>query len=134
MELPPKRTVVWKRRKLIYTAGPYRADTIQGVVQNIREAEYWAARLWAAGASVICPHKNTGLLDGIHGMTCQEWLAGDFEQIIRCGALFLLPNWHNSKGTLDEIAVAQEYGIRIFQTEQYPECVKWLQEVDDGER
>lgn len=33
-------------QKLAYIAGPYRADTIHGIVQNIRKAEAVAIKYW----------------------------------------------------------------------------------------
>ena len=118
-----------RRKKLIYTAGPYRSKLgIHGVVQNIREAEEWMTMLWVNGASVICPHKNTALLDGIYGLKGEDWLDGDFVQVERCDALFLLPGWETSDGTRQEIEVAKAAGIRIFTYEEFDKVLEWLNE------
>jgi len=118
-----------RRTKLIYTAGPYRSkDGIRGVVENIRAAESWMAMIWEAGASVICPHKNTALLDGISGMKAEDWLDGDFVQVERCDAVFLLPGWEDSEGTRQEIEVAKAAGVRIFDWRNYQELLDWINE------
>ena len=49
-------------------AGPYRADTIYGVAQNIQKARDVALRLWKLGYAAICPHSNTAFLM-VHVMT-----------------------------------------------------------------
>jgi len=46
--------------KLIYIAGPFRADTLFGIEKNVMMAREYAAAVWAAGAVGICPHANTG--------------------------------------------------------------------------
>ena len=65
--------------KLSYIAGPYRSDTINGIVQNIRNAEKVAIKYWRLGYAVICPHKNTALFDGL--LPDHVWLEGDIEII-----------------------------------------------------
>jgi len=118
-----------KRKKLVYTAGPYRSKLgIRGIVENIQTAEYWMAYLWWLGVSVICPHKNTALLDGAYGMTGDDWLDGDFVQVERCDAVFLLPNWQESSGALQEIDVAEAAGIPIFEHTDLEDFKRWMEE------
>jgi len=90
--------------KLAYISGPYRAETPHGIVENIRNAEAVAIELWRMGYAVICPHKNTALLDG----ACDDdvWLEGDLEMLRRCDVVVVLPKWVESEGTMDEIEEA----------------------------
>ena len=90
--------------KVIYIAGPYRGKTIHETLENIRKAEKVAIKYWQMGHAVICPHKNTALLDG----TCKEetWLTGYIEIMKRCDTVVLVPGWKESEGSIAEYMVA----------------------------
>lgn len=93
--------------KVIYVAGPYRADTEWGVVQNIRHAEEAAIRLWKEGWAVLCPHKNSALLGGSLGdVDDSTWLAGGLELLRRSDAIYMLKGWSNSSGAVKEFQLA----------------------------
>ena len=98
--------------KVIYVAGPYRAQTEWGLVENIRRAEEVAIALWKKGWAVICPHKNTAHFGGL----CEDhvWLDGGFEILKRCDAVCLVIGWEKSEGTQQEIVVAKKHGLTIF--------------------
>lgn len=87
--------------KTAYVAGPYRADTVRGIVENIRRAEEVALELWKLGFAVICPHMNSALFDG----ACDDsvWLAGSLELMRRSDIVVLVPGWEDSQGTLAEV-------------------------------
>jgi nucleoside 2-deoxyribosyltransferase len=110
-----------KKMKVIYIAGPYRAETVRGVVENIRLAESAALSIWRNGHVAICPHLNTALFDG----ACPDdvWLAGDLEILKRCDAVLLVGRWEQSKGTQAEIAFAAKNNIPVFW--DYVEVVDW---------
>jgi len=97
-----------------YTAGKYRAESEWELEENIRLAEYWAARCWKIGLAVICPHKNTAHFGNCMGIEDQVWLDGDLEIIKRCDILIVLPNWATSSGTKAEIKLAKELFMPIF--------------------
>jgi len=98
--------------KVAYVSGPYRADTVNGIVQNIRRAEKVAVELWQMGYAVICAHKNTALLDGI----CDDdvWMKGDIEILKRCDLVIMIPEWQRSQGSLHEWDAAQLSEIPTF--------------------
>lgn len=100
--------------KLAYVIGPYRADTIYQVRLNIMNAEYVALWLWKNGFAVICPHKNTGLLDG----ECPDetWLKGDIEILSRCDFAVCVRGWEGSKGSVDEVKYCKENGIPVYES------------------
>lgn len=110
--------------KLVYVAGPYRAPTEFGVLENIRNAEALALRVWKAGAACICPHKNTAFFGG--AADDSVWLAGDIEMMIRCDAVIVTDGWHRSSGTRDEIRIAKERGIPVFYGSEWPSFIRWL--------
>lgn len=91
--------------QLVYISGPYSADTIRGVVRNIRVAEEAAIRFWQAGYAVLCPHLNSSMLDGI--VPYEQFIAGDLLMIERCDIVAMLPNWRKSKGAVIEHAHAE---------------------------
>ena len=98
--------------KLAYIAGPYRNLDICGVVENIRRAESVAVKYWKLGYAVICPHKNTALLDG----HCPDsvWLEGDLEMVRRCDVVVAMRDWVNSAGARAEVALANELDIPVI--------------------
>ena len=98
--------------KVVYIAGPYRSKTISGVVQNIRNAEKIALKYWKLGYAVICPHKNTSLLDGY----CDDkiWLEGDLEILKRCDIIVMMSNYIKSSGSASELNFAKENNIDII--------------------
>jgi predicted mannosyl-3-phosphoglycerate phosphatase (HAD superfamily) len=92
--------------KVIYVAGPFRADTSWEMEQNVRRAEEVALELWKLGAAVICPHSNTRFYQG--EADDQVWLDGDIEILKRCDAVYMLPDWTESVGASEEHKVAVE--------------------------
>jgi hypothetical protein len=117
--------------KIVYTSGPYRAATPNGVARNIQEADRYAALLWAMGAAVICPHKNTAFLDGVISVDPEEdgngWITGDITMVRRCDAIFMLPRWQKSRGALQELKAAYEEKILIFSHHSLVVLKEWLE-------
>lgn len=101
-----------KQKKVAFISGPYRAETIAGVVANIRAAEAVAAKYWRLGYAVICPHKNSALMDGI----CPDevWLSGDLEILRRCDVIVMMSNYIESSGAVDELEVARLQGLAVI--------------------
>lgn len=98
--------------KVAYIIGPYRAKTVYGMVQNIKRAEKVALKYWEKGYAVICPHKNTGLLDG--QVDDEVWLKGDRELIKRSDVIVVMKNWEKSKGSVKEIELAKMLNKEII--------------------
>lgn len=109
--------------KLVYVAGPYRAPSEWDVVQNIRRAEELALRVWRAGASCMCPHKNTAFFGG--AAADSVWLEGDLEMVRRCDAVVCVPGWQKSAGARGEVACATRHGIPVFET--FEDLESWLE-------
>lgn len=98
--------------KLIYVAGPYRAKTEWGLIQNIRNAEAVALEIWKMGMVAYCPHKNTAHFGG----ACQDkvWLDGGLEVLRRCDGLVMIKGWSGSEGAIAEENEAGKFSIPIF--------------------
>lgn len=108
--------------KVVYVAGPYRADTEYEVLLNIQAAERLALQIWKAGAACICPHKNTAFFGG--AADDNVWLTGDLEIVRRCDAVVCTSNWRTSQGASGEVAYARSLGTPVF--ECFEDFEKWL--------
>lgn len=100
--------------RIIYIAGPYRNESIWGTLQNIRRAEMAALQYWRKGFAVICPHKNSALMDGAQNTSEDTWLNGDLEILSRCDVVVALPGWKNSAGASQEVEHARSLGIPVW--------------------
>jgi nucleoside 2-deoxyribosyltransferase len=101
-----------KSLKVVYIAGPFRANSAWDVERNIRRAEELALWVWRAGAVALCPHTNTRFFQG--AADDDIWLKGDLELLRRCDAVLLVASRETSAGTLDEILYACDNGIPVF--------------------
>jgi len=101
--------------KRAYVAGPYRADTEHGVVENIRRAGDVSLELWKLGFAALCPHMNTALFGG--AANDDVWLAGDLEWLQFAELVVLVPGWRGSAGTLLEKRTAEHLGIPVYEWE-----------------
>ena len=99
--------------KLAYIVGPYRSKKgIKGVVDNIRRAEKVALKYWKLGYCVICPHKNTALMDGVD--TDKMFLEGGLELVAKCDVIVAMKGWKKSAGSTFEIGFAIELNKEII--------------------
>lgn len=98
--------------KLIYVAGPYRAETPWGVELNVRKAELASKHLWGMGIANICPHTQGRYFD--KEIPDDVILKGMINIMMRCDAVLVVGNWKKSQGTLAEMARAEEHGKPIF--------------------
>lgn len=98
--------------RLVYIAGPFRAENAWKVEQNIRSAEALALEVLRAGFAAICPHSNTRFFDG--ALPDAVFLEAGLEILRRCDAVLLVKGWEDSKGTHAEIAEAYDRGIPVF--------------------
>jgi hypothetical protein len=99
--------------QVAYIAGPYRATTPRGIVENIRAAESVALKWWRLGYAVICPHTNTALFDG--AAPDSVWLNGDLEILRRCDVVVMVPGWERSEGATEERRVAMSLGMEVIE-------------------
>jgi len=104
------------KRKLVYLAGPYTGD----VEKNLSAAVDIAADLTNMGFSVICPHANSHWVHlrmaakGYAPLDPVNWYEFDFEILLRCDYLVLMPNWKQSTGARLERVFAEQHGIRVY--------------------
>ncbi|MGB2984818.1 MAG: DUF4406 domain-containing protein [Phycisphaerae bacterium] len=110
--------------KVVYLAGPYRADTEYKVHVQIQEAERLALEVWRCGGGCICPQKNTAYFGG--ALPDSVWLEGDLELVRRADAVIMAPGWMGSSGAVQERTLALELGKPVF--ESIDELRRWISE------
>ena len=100
------------RMKLVYVAGPYRADTDDEVYENIQRARQRAKRHWQKGHAVFCPHLNTAFFSGV--VPEEQFVKAGLLFLSKCDIVALPPNWELSRGTIEEVALAEELGLSFI--------------------
>ena len=98
--------------KVVYVAGPYRNNTVLGTMANIDRARKVAMVIWKMGYVAVCPHTNSALFDEVTHESV--FLKGYLELVKRCDVVVVVPNYHESEGTLAEIEVALLNGIPVI--------------------
>ena len=103
--------------KIAYIIGPYRAETIYGIRQNIIAAELLGAEVAKLGAFPYIPHKNTAFFDGL--APDELWLGGNLEIIRRGIADFAVVGygWEKSSGSKGEISEFKAMGLPVLYRE-----------------
>lgn len=107
--------------KLAYVIGPYRDERgLWYIEQNIHRAKLLAIKLWRNGYSVLCPHCNSGLMDG--GASDKQFLAGDLAWLQFADVAFVVPSIPGLKdvddsiGSVEEIQFCQDCKIPVIRT------------------
>ena len=115
--------------KVVYVAGPYRAEKEWFIKKNIDNAEKASIEVWRNGGVVICPHKNSAFLGG----ACDEhnFLVGGLELLKRSDAIYVISTYNEdtgviSEGTLEEIKLAEQLNYPIFY--EMDKLIEWLKE------
>jgi hypothetical protein len=98
--------------KMLYIAGKYRSESIEGVKENIRVARLYAEKYWKLGYAVICPHTNSGTME--YDVDEKLLLEGDLEIIKRCDVIVMLPHWEESAGSRAEHELAIQCKLQII--------------------
>ncbi len=98
--------------RIVYVAGPFRAQTPWMVELRVRAAEQASLWLWKQGVINLCPH-----LLGRHfdkEIPDPDILAGMLELAARCDGIVLLEGWERSSGSKAELAHMQSLGKAVF--------------------
>ena len=115
--------------RYIYIAGPYTGPThdhrsFYQIERHILQAAETAKFLCENGIGFFCPHLHSAHFEVIAPDVKPEyWYELDLHLMQACDALYLLPGWENSKGSLRELEIMQEWGRPIF--DDLLEVVTW---------
>lgn len=104
-----------EHKGMIYLAGALRGNIIKKTI-NMITAKKWALHYWKSGYIVYSPHLNSGWLDTPE--TDKFVLPANLEILRRCDKLVVMPNWRNSRGTIQEVKFAKKHGIPIVWIEE----------------
>jgi hypothetical protein len=103
--------------KRIYVAGPYSANNVITVLDNIRNGIRASTELMLRGYSPFCPwldfHFQLQLRDG-EQLDVQDYYRYTLAWLPVSDAMLVLPGYETSKGTLAEIKLANEKFIPIY--------------------
>jgi len=102
--------------KLVYVAGPYRAETREGVAQNVAAARHVGRLCVRKGWFPILPTVNTAHFDhDFPGLADDDfWRDGTMELMRRCDAVVLVDGWQYSSGAHAEIKEARKIGLKVY--------------------
>lgn len=103
--------------KRIYVAGAYSADNIIGVLENIRKGLRASVEIMMAGYAVFSPwldHQFAFMLREGEILPKELYQNQSLAWLEVSDAVIVLPGYESSRGTLREIARAQEIKIPIF--------------------
>lgn len=99
--------------KVIYIAGPFKAENSWQVEQNVRRAEEIALEVWRLGAVAVCPHTNTRFFLGTLPDVA-VYVKGYIELVKRCDAVLTVSGYEWSHGAGLELDAAEAEGKPVF--------------------
>ena len=103
--------------KRVYIAGAYSADSVIGVLDNMRRGMRPSVKVFLAGYAPFVPwfdfHFQLMLREG-ETLTVEDYYRYSMAWLEVSDAVLVLPNSEDSKGTQAEIKRARELGIPIF--------------------
>jgi Asp-tRNA(Asn)/Glu-tRNA(Gln) amidotransferase A subunit family amidase len=98
-----------KNPKKIYISGPI---TGRPVAQAEAEFAYAAERLASRGWQVVNPMSLP--VHETHDQSYAAYMREDLRELLDCGAIYMLPGWHNSRGARCEKHVAEMLELSVF--------------------
>jgi hypothetical protein len=96
----------------VYVAGPYRAKTRWGVVENIRKAKKVGLELCKLGCAAVVPHALYLDYDG--ALSDEFFLAATMRVMEGCDCVLMMDNWQDSPGAIGEYNRARKIDMPVF--------------------
>lgn len=106
-----------KKIKRVYVAGAYSSDNVMGVFNNMKKGLRMSVEIALLGFYPFAPWLDylfTLISREGEELTLDWYYNYSLDFLSVCDAMFVLPNFENSKGTLREIEFAQKHRIPIF--------------------
>jgi hypothetical protein len=103
--------------KRIYVAGPYSADNVLDVLNNIRVGLEISTEIFLRGYAPFAPWLDFHFVLMSKGakLTVPMFYAYSMAWLDVADAIFLCPGWQQSKGTIAECERAMEHAMPIFE-------------------
>ena len=102
----------------VYVAGAYSADNVIKVLNNMNKGIRLATVLMLDGFSPFCPWLDfqfqLALREG-EELKAENYYRYSIDWLKVSDAVLLVPGWQNSKGTLNELEIANKLEIPIFE-------------------
>ncbi len=105
------------RKKLIYIAMPYTAESPERIARNIENARRFVRENFPSDSEFfpVIPH-NTGI--GVEGLGGESyWYDATESLMLACSAVVLGPGWRSSRGARNEFEAAQRAGIPVVEAQ-----------------
>lgn len=99
---------------MIYIAGPYWADTEEGINQNIERARLVAERLALMGIEYFCPHMNSAGMHKLTTVPAPFWVSLNSTILAFCDGIIMLNGWENSDGSKQEKDLAERWELPVY--------------------
>ena len=106
-----------RKKKLIYIAMPYTAETPEGIAQNIENARQFVRENFPSDSEFfpVIPH-NTGI--GVEKLGGKSyWYDATESLMLACSAVVLGPGWRDSRGARNELLAARRAGIPVVEAQ-----------------
>ena len=103
--------------KRVYIAGPYSADNVIDVLENMRRGMRMGVRVFLAGYAPWVPWHDFHhqlMFRGDESLSVENYYEMSMAWLVVSDAVLVLPGWKNSKGTLAELKKASRLHIPIF--------------------
>lgn len=98
-------------KKLIYIAGPYTADTAEGIAANVAAAVAVGLQVRAMGLVPVVPH--IAIVPG-PGLSWDAAMAECLAILDRCDGVFFIHGWEQSRGARREAIRATCRSLPVF--------------------
>lgn len=101
--------------KRVYVAGAYSANNIIDCLKNIGRGEDYAAQVFMLGYAPFCPWHDADYVikNWNKDFTVKMFYDYSMAWLDVSDAVFVIPGWEESKGTLAEIERAKELNIPV---------------------
>lgn len=118
----------------VYVAGKYNAGNVVDCLNNIRIGNRVGTEVLLAGMTPFVPFQDFMfqlMLQGNESLTIDHYYQYSIDWLKQSQAMFVMPDYENSKGTLKEIEIARELDIKIvYSMEELLEYKKYREEFD----
>lgn len=106
-----------RKKKLVYVAMPYTAETPERIARNIENARRFVRENFPSDSEFfpVIPH-NTGI--GVEGLGGESyWYDATESLMLACSAVVLGPGWRSSRGARNEFEAAQRAKIPVVEAQ-----------------